>query len=432
MLPRWTAIAASAAALSLAVSACGGVRGESGTGAGSASTTAAADVPAFAKDFRPPASGCGSFPAPAPADPDGVIAALPQAQQDALAGYTNFEGSTIKILESAWKDWKPSHAGPYTVAISWGQLVSDFQVQTYDDLQSDLKQSSAVKSVLAKSTGSNLDVAQQLSQYNALVQQQPDLIILESPSPDSFAGPINKAAAKGIPTVTLLTPVGTKNAVNVDGNNYLGAGTTASYMSRVLGGKGSVLIVHGIAGVAVDSQEVAAWNEVIKSCPGMKVAGEVYGQFSDAAAKSETLKFLATHPGKIAGAVEVASMAPGVMKAFEQAGRPMPVVPDIGLSKGSVGYWRQNRATYHNAASTLPPLPGAAATVEVALRMLAGQGVTINTVVGETPLVTDANLDDWSEPGWTLDTPGAVSGTRESFLPSDYLDGFFAAPAPVK
>jgi ribose transport system substrate-binding protein len=427
---RWTAVVAGAAALALGASACGGVRGASTDG--TASTAAAAHVPAFAKNFQAPATGCGSFAAPAPADPDGVIAALPAAQRDALAGYTNFEGSTIKITASTWKDWKPTHAGPFTVAISWGQLVSDFQVQTYADLQSDLKQSPSVKQVLAKSTGSNLDIAQQLSQYNALVQQKPDLIILESPSPDSFAGPINKAAAQGIPTVTLLTPVGTKNAVNVDGNNYLGAGTTASYMSRVLRGKGSILIVHGIAGVAVDSQEVAAWKAVIKSCPGMKVAGEVYGQFSDAGAKSETLKFLATHPAKVAGAVEVASMAPGVMKAFQQSGRPMPVVPDIGLSKGSIGYWRQNQATYHNAATTLPPLPGAAATVEVALRMLAGQGVTINTVVGKTPLVTDANLDDWSQPGWTLDTPGAVPGTRDSFLPSSYLDGFFRAPAAVK
>ena len=108
--------------------------------AASGGTAAAggAKVPAYAENFTPPASGCGSFTAKAPADPDGVIAALDQQHQDALGGYADFPGSTVKVLKSRWADWKPSHPGPYTVAVSWGQLVSDFQVQLVDNLKKDL------------------------------------------------------------------------------------------------------------------------------------------------------------------------------------------------------------------------------------------------------------------------------------------------------
>jgi hypothetical protein len=71
-------------------------------------------------------------------------------------------------------------------------------------------------------------------------------------------------------------------------------------------------------------------------------------------------------------------------------------------------------------------VPTARAVVEVARRMLDGQGVKLNTLVGEMPLVADANLDDWSDPSWTLSTPGAAPGAPQSFLPSTYLDAFFA------
>ena len=48
------------------------------------------------------ASGCGSYEAALPADPDGVIAGLDKEHQDALAGYADFEGSTVKVLESTF------------------------------------------------------------------------------------------------------------------------------------------------------------------------------------------------------------------------------------------------------------------------------------------------------------------------------------------
>ena len=213
-----------------------------------------------------------------------MIAGLDQEHQAALGGYADFPGSTVKVLKSRWADWKPSHPGPYTVAVSWGQLVSDFQVQLVDNLKKDLADTKGVGGVEVRTTGSNLDIAQQLQQYNGLVQKKPDLIILETPSPDSFNGPVQKAAEAGIPTVTLLSPVPVDGAVNVDGNNYLAAAEGASYLTKVLGGKGNVLAVRALATAPVDSQVNAGWKRVIESCPGMKVAGEAFGAFTEAAA----------------------------------------------------------------------------------------------------------------------------------------------------
>jgi ribose transport system substrate-binding protein len=424
---RRLVLAAAVATVVLTAAGCG----NSGGGGTAASSGGGAKVPAFAKNFSPPASGCGSYPIKAPADPDGVIAALDAAHQKALGGYADFKGSTIQVLKSRWADWKPSHPGPYRIAVSWGQLVSDFQVQIVDNLKKDLGQYSSVGNVEVRTTGSNLDVAQQLQQYDSLVQSKPDLIILESPSPDSFDGPIQKAAAQGIPTVTLLTPVPVDGAVNVDGNNYLSAAEGASYLSKVLGGQGSVLFVRALATTAVDSQLTTAWTNALTSCPDIKVAGEVYGAFSEAQSKSETLKFLSTHPAKLAGVAMMPGEGVGTLEAFKQVGRPIPPAAEVGLDKGFLGYWQSNQATYHASSTSLPPVPGARAVAEIAARMLAGQGVKLNTLVAEEPIITDANLADWAEPGWTLTTPGTVSGKPDSFMPSAFIDDFFTKPASV-
>ena len=186
----------------LAIVAAAMVVAGSGCAKSSSTTTSAggaAKVPAFARGFKPPTSGCGSYPIRQPADPDGVIAALDAQHRAALGGYADFPGSTVKVVKSRWANWKPAHPGPYKVAVSWGQLVSDFQVQIVDNLKKDLGQTPGVGTVDVRTTGNNLDIAQQLQQYQSLVQVKPDLIILETPSPDSFYGPVQKAAAAGHP-----------------------------------------------------------------------------------------------------------------------------------------------------------------------------------------------------------------------------------------
>ncbi|HEY2604196.1 MAG TPA: substrate-binding domain-containing protein [Thermoleophilaceae bacterium] len=421
------AAAAALAATALAVAGCAGTKSASST----SSSSSGAKIPAFAQNFKPPATGCGSFSSKAPADPDAVIAGLDAAHKTALGGYADFPQSTVRVLKSAWANWKPTHPGPYTIAISWNQLVSDFQVQAVNAMKKYFGQDKNVGKLIVKTTGSTVDVGQQLQQYSQLVQSKPDLIILETPSQDSFDGPVQRAKAAGIPTITLLSPVPVDGAVNVDGNNYLDAATTMSYVSKVVGGKGNVVEVRALAGAAVDSQTNEGWDAVVRGCPGMKVGGEIFGGFSESLAKSETLKYLATHPQKVDVLTTLAGESVGSVQAFKQTGRPIPPLAEVGMDKGFLGYWRQNQANYHASSTSLPPVGAARALHEVAMRMLAGQGVKLNTLVAENPVITDANLADWSDPSWTLATPGTVPGDPQSFMPSKFLDDYFNNPAPI-
>src|SRR5688572_20669871 len=108
---------------------CVGLASCAGGGSTAGGPAGKSGVPSFARNFEPPASGCGSYSAPMPADPEGALASLDAEHRKAYAGYFNYPQANGQILKSAWADWKPSHDPPYDVAIVFGPLTTDWQVQ---------------------------------------------------------------------------------------------------------------------------------------------------------------------------------------------------------------------------------------------------------------------------------------------------------------
>jgi ribose transport system substrate-binding protein len=404
-------VATCLAALTCGLTACGGSVQSSGSAAGA--TTA--DVP-----VAPPTSGCGSFTAPAVKDPDGVVAALPADLRSLYAGYP------YTVARSAWADWKPKHDPPYTVGVQWAQLSTDFQVQVSKGVVDALKRNPDIGDVLFQSTGSNLDVGQQLAQMRAMLLKNPDLIILEELQPNAFEGVIEQAGKRGIPVIVPVDSIPSKYAVNVNYNVWKQPAASASVLVRQIGGQGNVLQVRSIPGVGADEAAADAYKEILSHCPGIKAVGTVYGNFVVATAKSETLKFLATHPQPIAGVLQTAVMAPGILSAFAQSGRPVPPVQDVTMMKASSAYWLQHEPEYQGVGMGFGVTDFAQTVADIAGRMLAGDGMTTTDVVGDAPVVTDANLKDWSDPAWTDQTPGVAPGPPGSYLKPGQLDAFFA------
>jgi ribose transport system substrate-binding protein len=374
----------------------------------------------------PPASGCGSYAKPPIKQVGGAVDALPTAQRDMYPGYSG----TVKT--SAWKNWKPAGNPPYTVGVVWGQLLNDFQVKATTELRAALKKSPLVGNVDFRSTGNNLDVGQQLQLFRQMIQRHPAAIVLEENESQPFIPLINQAGKAGIPTIIFGDSVATPYALNVYFNAFDAVAKPTSYMVRTLGDKGNVLYVHNIPGLTYDTDSFNGATAVLKNCPQVKKVGDVYGDFDSAIAKSQTLKFLATHPQPINGVVQVATMGPGVMSAFQQAGRPIPMMVDVSAMNGSLGYWASHRKTYTGVGSSLDPVAVADGTANVAHRLLEGQGPKVTDLLGQTPLITDQNLDQWVPKGATLATPGAAVGPPNNFFSDSDLNPLFEKGAPPK
>src|SRR4051794_37995647 len=142
-----------------------------------------------------PKSGCGAVPTPLPADPDGVLAKLPAKDKAQYAGYTE------PVTKGVWSDYKPNHGPPYKVGLAFAQLTGSTQVGLYGAIKKTLEADPDIK-FTGVTTGTQLNIPQQIQQLNSLLDQNPDILIVE-PLTDAFGPTVEKAAKQGIPTISI-------------------------------------------------------------------------------------------------------------------------------------------------------------------------------------------------------------------------------------
>jgi ribose transport system substrate-binding protein len=357
-----------------------------------------------------------------PADKDGVIAALDSKHQASYPGVTDYKGSLTEIVKSPWSNWKPKHGPPYKVAVSWSGLFNDYQVQIWDTLKKEFAKAGYKTDF--KTTGNVLNVPDQLQQFDQLITGKPDLIVLQAATPGAFRDEVKRAAKAGIPVITANSSINGPDPINVDANYNQNAGNLTSELTRALGGKGNVVLVHGIAGSGNDSQAGPAWKDVFATCPGIKVAGEVYGGYDNSIAKSEMLKYLGTHPQKVDGVIETGAMGAGILQAFQQSGRPIPIIAEGGPSKQVVGYWNKHKDRPYLSGG-VGPGPVAGSVVAATKLMLETGRPKLNLLLAVAPTVDNSNIKEWADPSWDDRTQGLATGPSDWFLSEDYLKGFF-------
>ena len=410
---------AAALAVMVGVAACGSSSSSSSATSASASNAAATSGTASSQAA---AGSCGTIPQQMPADPDGVLAKLPASVQGAYNLYPQ------AVHASAWSQWKPRHGPPYTVYFSPGNTDTPFiqeMLATFNSLKAN---SSVIGKVITQDSGNQLQT--QIQQLQQAIREKVDLIITLPLSPVAEATVLEAAGKAGIPVITPLNAAANPYVVGLDGNVILEGAKLAQGLVSAIGEKGNILDVHGIPGVPSDFQVFQGAADVLKNCPNVKTIGSVTGQFIPAVAKSATLEFLASHPQPIAGAIQPGGMATGIIQAFMQTGRTVPSVADQGATPGALAYWEQHKGSYKGVAVPIPPVTVGNATWNLALGLLAGRGIRITDILDSPVVITDANLSQWVQPGWSLSTALAFAPTPASvpYYSSAYLSQFFSKP----
>lgn len=344
---------------------------------------------------------CGTYPSTMPSDPDGALASLPANIRAAYAGYST------PVHKSPWASWKPKSSG-LVVGVSWTNPINDFAADTLSTVKSGVAAIPGVSKVVVLAGAAPGDVPAQIQQYQSLVQQKVGLIVADVSAGSPLVSAVNAAAKAGIPTISALNTIPTANSVNVVPANYVANAQTMAAEMKAIHGSGSVLEVHGIPGISIDSDAFRAFGDVIARCPDVKVAGTITGNFAPAAAKSAVLQFLGTHPGSVEAVAQAGGMTAGIMEAFQSLGRPVPIVNDVAAVKGSLGYWLTHKSSYTGTGTG----GGAAAfgqlVTQVAQHMIAGDGVQISDILQTQPLITQDNIGQWADSSWNLQTTGTA------------------------
>ncbi len=381
------------------------------------------------------ARGAGAAPQPAavpacipsppsslPNDPDRVAASLTGAAKAALAGYPG------TVYRTPWDRFRPRHGPPWRIGMS----NSAGNVNA-EDIALGLEQEARlnpglVSSIIFTTPRTPGDVATQIEQMRSLVRQHVDLIISTLGSSTALDPVIDEAAKQDVPVISLLGTTADRRAVDLEPNpiqlGYLGA----RGLMIAIGGKGRVLVVDGTPGLSLDANILRAATAVLRACH-VDVVGTVDGNFDPAAARSAVLAFLATHPGSIQGVFQVSDMAAGVFSAFAAAGRVVPPVDDIGAPAASLAYWREHESSgYRGSGVGIPPIQDGQYAMAAGLAMLEGRDLKITAIPYRPPVITAANLSQWVEPGWTINTNALSDGPPGAIPIDQLLNSYFNRP----
>lgn len=179
-----------------------------------------------------------------------------------------------------------------------------------------------------------------------------------------------------------------------------------------LDGAGEIVEIDGVAGNSADTLRVQANKDVLANYPDIKVLAAAPGGWSETEAQALMTTFLSSYE-KIDAVLEQDVMGEGVIKAYENAGKDLPIMTG-DYTKAFLTKWSQLPDLNSIGVSYAPgnSVPG----LDVAVRLLQGKTVKpevlvpnpmdeskVNAIMVEPPYVVTKDGDDSAE--WAQNLP---------------------------
>jgi ribose transport system substrate-binding protein len=152
------------------------------------------------------------------------------------------------------------------------------------------------KEVDFKTVISGTDVQRQISDIQSMIAAGANAILIYPLSPTALNRVLRQACDKHVLVFIYDSTVTESCAYNVSNITARYGANSIQWMINEMGGKGEMVLNHGVAGttntVVYDKQAY----HVLKNYPDVKVVAEFYGNWNDAISQEAVAKILAAHP----------------------------------------------------------------------------------------------------------------------------------------
>ncbi len=182
----------------------------------------------------------------------------------------------------------------FKIFLSMSFIGNDWQAEAANMVKAMAAHSSMADKVDLQVQVAGPNAQRQIQQINAMVQAGADAIVIFPISPTALNQVVKNACDKGVKVFAYDAEITEPCAYNIHIDQLEAGRVTAEWLVEKLGGKGDIIAVTGVPGTSVDDQRTKAAKEVFAKYPDINIVGEAVGMWSQAVARTELSKILAT------------------------------------------------------------------------------------------------------------------------------------------
>ncbi|MDG4895601.1 sugar ABC transporter substrate-binding protein [Mesorhizobium sp. WSM4976] len=185
-------------------------------------------------------------------------------------------------------------ADKYKIYLSMSFIGNDWQAEAANMVKAMAAHKSMADKVDLQVQVAGPNAQRQIQQINAMVQAGAKAIVIFPISPTALNQVVKNACDKGVKVFAYDAEITEPCAYNIHIDQEEAGRVTAEWLVKKLSGKGNIVILTGVPGTSVDDQRTKAAKAVFAKYPNIKIVGEAVGMWSQAVARTELSKILAT------------------------------------------------------------------------------------------------------------------------------------------
>ena len=161
----------------------------------------------------------------------------------------------------------------------------------------------------------------QIEQVESFIAQKVDVIIMNPIEFEASSPAVTKALAAKIPIINVNSATSATPTAFVGSNDVESARIAMKYIADKLGGKGNMVMIHGLMGQAAQLQREEGSKEVLKQYPDIKLLAQQTGEWDRAKSMDLMQNWIQSYGDKInAVFAHNDEMGLGAVKALQAAG----------------------------------------------------------------------------------------------------------------
>ena len=330
----------------------------------------------------------------------------------------------------------------FKIFLSMSYIGNDWQAEAANMVKAMASHKSMADKVDLQVQVAGPNAQRQIQQINAMVQQGAQAIVVFPISPTALNAAVKNACDKGVMVIAYDGSISEPCAYNVAIDPEEAGRVTAEWLTAKLGGKGNIVVLNGVPGTSVDTLRTKAAKEVFAKHPGIKIVAEANGMWSQAVARTELSKIVATrnwdqidglwlqvgcytaNTMQIEAGAKTSALKPCAGEGSN--GGRVQMLPTGSAVEGANGTYAPMGAPRISYAS--PPYSGAYA-LKLAVQKLEGKNIP-KQIILPLPLVTNETVKYCKEGTWAEMKAGCNAFSPAVVSNPGWFASIFSANTP--